>query len=120
MKTGRPDLSDALSASSSDSGQPAGACSAISSVRIMRRRLEFAPMDFKSRAVRSLVDLHEQELRRFLDVWDRFVAADAPMPEGRGATAYQSRETLVTHVLSASRGVLRWSFDCLRRPVTDV
>ena len=35
-------------------------------------------MEFSSRAVRSLVELHEQELRSFLDVWKRFVASGRP------------------------------------------
>jgi hypothetical protein len=77
-------------------------------------------MEFKSRAVRSLVELHEFEMLRFLDAWDRFVASGAPMPDGRGAKAYRSRDTLVTHVLSAARGYLRWSFECLRRAPPDL
>jgi len=30
---------------------------------------------FKSRAVRSLVELHEAEYPRFLDAWERFAAS---------------------------------------------
>ena len=29
-------------------------------------------MEFQSRAVSSLVELHERELRSFLEVWNRF------------------------------------------------
>ena len=38
-------------------------------------------MPFRSRAVGSLVELHEREMRSFLQVWGRFVASDLPMPE---------------------------------------
>src|SRR5262245_14740554 len=45
-------------------------------------------MEFKSRAVRSLVELHEQEMRSFLQVWKRFMEANAPMPEAHGDESY--------------------------------
>jgi len=77
-------------------------------------------MDFKSRAVWSLVELHEHELRRFLDVWERFVASGAPMPEAHGDESYASHEALVTHVVRAARGYLTWIGECVGRPVTDV
>jgi hypothetical protein len=77
-------------------------------------------MDFKSRAVRSLVELHERELPLFLDAWERFTAAGAPMPEALGDAAYQTREHLVAHPLRSARGYLTWIGECLGRPVTDV
>lgn len=120
MKIGLPDFSAALRPASNDGSQSMGPWSAISASQITARRLESPPMDFKSRAVRSLVELHEQEMRRFLDVWDRFVASSAPMPEAHGDESYASRETLVTHVVSAARGYLTWIGECVGRPVTDV
>lgn len=77
-------------------------------------------MDFESRAVRNLVELHEHELRRFLETWDRFLASGVALPEAHGDEAYASREALVTHVVRAARGYLTWIGQCVGRPVTDV
>ena len=76
--------------------------------------------EFQSRAVSSLVELHERELRSFLDVWKRFVAAGAPLPESHGNKSYESRETLVGHALLAARGYLTRIGEWVGRPVTDV
>jgi uncharacterized damage-inducible protein DinB len=64
-------------------------------------------MEFQSRAVRSLVELHEKEMRSFLEVWKRFVAANLPMPDAHGDPDYENREKLAGHVLMAARGYLR-------------
>ena len=77
-------------------------------------------MEFQSRAVSSLVELHEREMRSFLKVWDRFMAAGAPMPEAHGDNSYESRETLGAHVLMAARGYLTRIGEWVARPVTDV
>jgi hypothetical protein len=77
-------------------------------------------MDFQSRAVSSLVELHERELRSFLEVWDRFLGAGAPMPEARGDKSYESRETLGAHVLMAARGYLVRIGEWVGRPMSDV
>jgi uncharacterized damage-inducible protein DinB len=77
-------------------------------------------MDFQSRAVRSLVELHEREIREFLEVWQRFVAADLAMPEAHGDANYESRERLAGHVLMAARGYLTRIGEWVERPVTDV
>ena len=77
-------------------------------------------MDYKCRAVLSLVELHERELRVFLETWRRFVASDAPMPSAHGDSNYESRETLGAHVLMAARGYLTWMGECAGRPVTDL
>jgi len=77
-------------------------------------------VEFSSRAVRSLVELHEQELRSFLAVWRRFVAADAAMPDAHGDASYESREHLGGHVLMAARGYLTRIGEWVGRPVTDV
>ncbi|HTO89489.1 MAG TPA: DinB family protein [Candidatus Sulfotelmatobacter sp.] len=77
-------------------------------------------MEFRSRAVRSLVELHEQEMRRFLEVWRRFIAASAPMPEAHGDESYASREQLSAHVMMAARGYLTRIGEWVQRPVTDV
>jgi uncharacterized damage-inducible protein DinB len=77
-------------------------------------------MEFRSRAVRSLVELHERELRSFLQVWKRFVAADLPMPEAHGDESYSSRERLAGHVLMSARGYLTRIGEWVGRPVSDV
>jgi len=77
-------------------------------------------MEFKSRAVRSLVALHEREMRSFLQVWKRFVAANAPMPEAHGDENYKSREHLGGHVLRWARNYLTRIGEWVGRPVTDL
>jgi len=47
-------------------------------------------MPFRSRAVGSLVELHEREMRAFLETWGRFVASGLPLPEAHGAIASSS------------------------------
>ena len=77
-------------------------------------------MPFRSRAVSSLVELHERELRTFLEVWGRFEASGLPMPEAHGDDSYESRERLIGHVLMAARGYLTRIGEWVGRPVTDV
>jgi uncharacterized damage-inducible protein DinB len=73
--------------------------------------------EFRSRAVRSLVELHEGELRSFLATWRRFVASGKPMPDARGDADYESPEKLVAHVQGAARGYLLWIAEQLGRPI---
>ena len=77
-------------------------------------------MPFRSRAVRSLVELHEREMRSFLQTWKRFVASDLPMPEAHGDEHYESRERLGAHVLMAARNYLTRIGEWVGRPVSDV
>jgi uncharacterized damage-inducible protein DinB len=77
-------------------------------------------MEFRSRAVRSLVELHEREMRSFLEVWKRFIASGLPLPEAHGDESYESRERLIGHVLMAGRGYLTRIGEWVGRPVTDV
>ena len=77
-------------------------------------------MEFQSRAVRSLVELHEVEMRAFLDTWKRFAAAGRPMPESHGDEDYASIERLGGHVLQAARGYLVRAGEWLGRPATDL
>ena len=73
--------------------------------------------EFRSRGVRSLVELHQGELQDFVSTWRRFVASGKPMPEARGDKAYESRERLVAHVQGAARGYLLWIWEVLERPI---
>ena len=77
-------------------------------------------MNFHSRAVRSLVELHEREIHSFLGVWNRFVATGLPMPEAHGDESYEDRERLGGHVLVAARGYLTRIGEWVGRPVNDV
>jgi uncharacterized damage-inducible protein DinB len=77
-------------------------------------------MDFRSRAVLSLVELHERELRSFLALWDRFVASGLPVPEANGDENYENRERLLAHVVMAARGYLTRIGEWVGRPVSDV
>ena len=77
-------------------------------------------MSFRSRAVRSLVELHESEIRSFLQVWKRFVASGLPMPEAHGDESYEDRERLAGHALMAARGYLTRICEWVGRPVSDV
>ena len=73
--------------------------------------------EFKSRAVRSLAELHETELRAFLATWRRFVASGKPMPPANGDESYASAETLVAHVQGAARSYLIWIWEVLGTPI---
>ena len=74
---------------------------------------------FKSNAVRSCVELHEIELRRFLDTMERFRASGIGLPASDDPS-YQSPDHLKGHVLRAARSYLTWIGECVKRPVTDV
>ena len=74
---------------------------------------------FKSNAVRSCLELHEIELRRFFDTMDRFRASGAGLP-GSDDPSYQSPDHLSGHVVRAARNYLTWIGECVKRPVVDV
>ena len=77
-------------------------------------------MDYRSRAVRSLLELHEAELRAFLATWQRFKDAGLPMPEAHGDEDYASIERLGGHVLIAARQYLVRITEWLGRPAGDL
>jgi hypothetical protein len=73
---------------------------------------------FKSNAVRSCVELHEIEMRRFQDTWLAFRASGTPLP-ATDDPSYKSNEHLAGHVLRSSRNYLIWIGECVKRPVAD-
>ncbi|MBI4242989.1 MAG: hypothetical protein HY606_02765 [Planctomycetes bacterium] len=77
-------------------------------------------MEFKSRGVRSLVELHEIELQNFLKTWERFIKSGAPLPDPLGDPDYKDKEHIVGHVLTAARAYLVWIGEQLGRPITDI
>ncbi len=76
-------------------------------------------MVFKSNAVRSCVELHEIELKRFYEVWERFRASGIALPASDDPS-YQSVDHLGGHVLRAARNYLTWIGEFVKREVTDV
>ena len=76
-------------------------------------------MEFKSRAIRSLLELHEAELRAFLATWRRYARAGLPMPEAHGDEDYESIDRLGIHVLMAARSYLVRITEWLGRPAAD-
>lgn len=66
------------------------------------------PDDFAYRGARALVALHERELRAFVPVWRRFVAAGLALPQ-TDDTDYLSAEHLLLHVLRAAGRYLTWT-----------
>ena len=73
--------------------------------------------EFRSRAVRSLTELHERELKEFVVTWRRFVTSGRPMPEARGDASFASPERLAAHVQGAARSYLLWIWEVLERPI---
>ena len=72
---------------------------------------------YRSRAVRSLVELHEREFRAFMEVWRRFAASGLPVPEAKGDPSYESHDRLLAHVQAAARSYLLWIWEVLERPI---
>jgi hypothetical protein len=73
--------------------------------------------EFRSRAVRSLVELHERELTAFVSTWRQFVQSGKPMPDGLGDPDYDSAERLVAHVQGSARSYLLCVWEVLERPI---
>jgi hypothetical protein len=65
------------------------------------------PPPYRSRAVRALVIMHEQQLRGFLATWNAARATPVRLPV-TDDPSYVSLETLRHHVLGAARGYLVW------------
>jgi RimJ/RimL family protein N-acetyltransferase len=70
---------------------------------------------YRSRAARALVLLHDEHLRRFLDVWEHARASALVLPS-TADPAYVSLDTLGRHVLRAARGYITWICDMLQLP----
>jgi hypothetical protein len=79
------------------------------------RTISVAIVSYRSRAVRALVLLHEEHLRRFLDTWKRAKAASVVLPV-TDDPAYVSLDALLRHVLGAARGYMTWMCEVLTLP----
>lgn len=72
-------------------------------------------MAFKSRAVRALVMLQMEEMRRLLLVWKRAKRVGVKLPVTKDP-AYQSIDLLMRHPLRSCRGYLTWLCEVQGRP----
>jgi len=71
------------------------------------------------RGARTLILLHERELRSFLVVWKRAKAAGVALPRTDDPD-YASLDHLLHHVLRAVRGYLTWICEKLELPDLNI
>jgi hypothetical protein len=72
-------------------------------------------LTYRSRAVRAMVILHEEHLRRFVETWRLAVAASVSLPQTTDPN-YVSLATLGRHALNAARGYAVWICEVLNLP----
>jgi hypothetical protein len=72
-------------------------------------------LSYQSRAVRAMVLLHDEHLRRFFRTWQRARTASVTLPP-TDDPAYESLDTLGRHVLGAARGYMVWICEMLQLP----
>jgi hypothetical protein len=72
-------------------------------------------LQYRSRAVRAMVLLHEEHLRRFVHTWRLALAKSVSLPTTNDP-AYTSVEALGRHVLSAAGGYMSWMCEMLALP----
>jgi len=72
-------------------------------------------LEYRSRAVRAMVLLHEEHLRRFVHTWRLALASSVSLPPTDDPN-YLSLETLGRHVLSAAGGYMIWICEVLALP----
>ena len=71
--------------------------------------------NYRSRAARALVLLHEREMRELLETWRKAVKAGVKLPESKN-TSYASLQTLLFHGLRAARNYMVWVCEKLALP----
>jgi len=64
---------------------------------------------------RAMVSLQEQHLKSFLEIWRKAKEKNIRLPETDDED-YESLETLLVHVLRASRGYMTWMCEKLNLP----
>jgi uncharacterized damage-inducible protein DinB len=72
-------------------------------------------LKYRSRAVRAMVQLHDEHLRQFVHTWRLAVASSVSLPQ-TADPAYASLGTLGWHVLSAAAGYMTWICEVLALP----
>ena len=76
---------------------------------------ESSNLQYRSRAVRAMVLLHEEHVRRFVHTWRLAVASSVSLPP-TDDPSYASLEALGRHVLSAAGGYMIWMCEVLALP----
>jgi uncharacterized damage-inducible protein DinB len=71
--------------------------------------------EYKYKGARAMIILQEQHLRSFLDTWKKAKENKIQLPRTEDKD-YESLETLLVHILRASRGYIRWICDQLNLP----
>jgi len=71
--------------------------------------------EYKYNGARALVILHEKNMKSFLTTWKKAKGAKIKLPETDDLD-YQSLETILFHVLRASRGYMVWICEKLYLP----
>jgi hypothetical protein len=72
-------------------------------------------LQYRSRAVRAMMLLHDEHLRRFVHVWRLALTNSVSLPP-TDDPSYASLETLGRHVLSAAGGYMIWMCEVLALP----
>jgi hypothetical protein len=72
-------------------------------------------LPYRSRAVRAMVLLHEEHLRRFVQTWRLALAASVALPRTDDSN-YASLGALGKHVLDAAGGYMVWMCEVLTLP----
>ncbi|HEY2018692.1 MAG TPA: hypothetical protein VGH38_34545 [Bryobacteraceae bacterium] len=72
-------------------------------------------LQYRSRAVRAMVLLHEEHLRRFVHTWRLALESSVSLPP-TADPSYASLEALGRHVLSAAGGYMIWICKVLALP----
>ena len=72
-------------------------------------------LEYRSRAVRAMVLLHEEHLRRFVRTWRLALTSSVSLPP-TDDPAYLSLGALGRHVLSAAGGYMNWICEVLAFP----
>ena len=62
---------------------------------------------YKYKGAEAMVELHANEMRAFLEVWQKAHAANFSVPASEDPD-YQSLEHILCHVLGASKGYIIW------------
>ena len=78
-----------------------------------------ADVTYRSRAVRALVILHEEHLRRFVLTWRRALACSVRLPVSADP-AYASLGALGEHVLGAARHYMVWMCEVMELPAPRI
>ena len=67
---------------------------------------------YQSSAVRALVALHQREMHNFMVIWNNAVKMNVTLPPTEDPSC-KTFDAMMSHVLHASRGYVRWICDQL-------